>query len=387
MRVCFFSGSRSEYGINNYLLRNLFLDKFINLYFVVSGLSKSKGYGMTLQDIKKDNFKVSKNVKINIKKTSANQVSKNFSIILKELSRFLSKNKINLLILIGDRYETLAAALAAYINKVPIVHIHGGEKTVDSLDDNFRHSISKFSKLHFVSHKVYKKRLIQLGENKNDIHIVGGLGAQIIKKFKFLKKKDLERILKLKFESEILVVNFYPESQSNISLKNLKSILSALNLFKNVSIIFTFPTHEIGKDIFVNEIKRFSKIRKNCHYFYNLGQKKYLSYAYIKKTLCTQKISRDTRIQTTDYSSPCIMLFPSYEEQAFCSRRPQGFTRARHKGQSQRTGRKWQKNRKTFYGTSWPLASYIDLRYATYHLHNFADLLPCVFTLNNPSVT
>jgi len=285
MRVCFFSGSRSEYGINNYLLRNLFLDKFINLYFVVSGLSKSKGYGMTLQDIKKDNFKVSKNVKINIKKTSANQVSKNFSIILKELSRFLSKNKINLLILIGDRYETLAAALAAYINKVPIVHIHGGEKTVDSLDDNFRHSISKFSKLHFVSHKVYKKRLIQLGENKNDIHIVGGLGAQIIKKFKFLKKKDLERILKLKFESEILVVNFYPESQRNISLKNLKSILSALNLFKNVSIIFTFPTHEIGKDIFVNEIKRFSKIRKNCHYFYNLGQKKYLSLLNISNLL------------------------------------------------------------------------------------------------------
>ncbi len=285
MRVCFFSGSRSEYGINNYLLRNLFLDKFINLYFVVSGLSKSKGYGMTLQDIKKDNFKVSKNVKINIKKTSANQVSKNFSIILKELSRFLSKNKINLLILIGDRYETLAAALAAYINRVPIVHIHGGEKTVDSLDDNFRHSISKFSKLHFVSHKVYKKRLIQLGENKNDIHIVGGLGAQIIKKFKFLKKKDLERILKLKFESEILVVNFYPESQSNISLKNLKSILSALNLFKNVSIIFTFPTHEIGKDIFVNEIKRFSKIRKNCHYFYNLGQKKYLSLLNISNLL------------------------------------------------------------------------------------------------------
>ena len=91
--------------------------------------------------------------------------------------------------MIGDRYETLSAVLAAYINRIPVAHIHGGEKTLNSLDDNFRHSISKFANLHFVSHKDHKKRLIQLGESQKHIHVVGGLGAEIIKETVLINKK------------------------------------------------------------------------------------------------------------------------------------------------------------------------------------------------------
>ena len=106
-----------------------------------------------------------------------------------------------------------------------MAHIHGGEKTLNSLDDNFRHSISKFANLHFVSHKDHKKRLIQLGESQKHIHVVGGLGAEIIKETVLINKKTLESKLKLIFQDKIMVVNFYPEAD------NFGESLSALKKF------------------------------------------------------------------------------------------------------------------------------------------------------------
>ena len=108
-----------------------------------------------------------------------------------------------MLLILGDRYETLAATIAAYINGIKICHIHGGEKTLDSLDDNFRHSISKFSHYHFVSHEKNKKRLIQLGEIKNNIFVVGGLGANNIKNFSFFDKIEIKNMLKLDLKKKL----------------------------------------------------------------------------------------------------------------------------------------------------------------------------------------
>ena len=154
MNICFFSGSRSEYGLNNFLLRSLRKHKKNKIKLAISGLRKNSFLGMSELDIKKDNFRISKNIYLNLNNTSSLQVSKNFSKICEEMSIYFNKNKFDIAILIGDRYETLAVALAAYINRVPIAHIHGGEKTIDSLDDNYRHCISKLSNLHFVSHTI-----------------------------------------------------------------------------------------------------------------------------------------------------------------------------------------------------------------------------------------
>lgn len=286
MNICLFSGSRSEYGINNKLLKILFKNESLKSYFVVTGLNKNKRLGMTLEDIKLDKFKVSKKIDINVEKTNSYQVSINFSKILKEMSSFFIRKNIDVLLVIGDRYETLSAVLAAYINRIPVAHVHGGEKTINSLDDNFRHSISKFANLHFVSHKDYKKRLIQLGESKKNIHVVGGLGAEIIKETVLIEKKVLENKLNLIFQDRILVVNFYPEADNfKKSILNLRKILISLNNFIHNTIIFTFPTHESGKNLFIQEINKFCKGKKNCHIFYNLGHKNFLSLLKISKVI------------------------------------------------------------------------------------------------------
>ena len=128
MNICFFSGSRSEYGLNNFLLRSLRKHKKNKIKLAISGLRKNSFLGMSELDIKKDNFRISKNIYLNLNNTSSLQVSKNFSKICEEMSIYFNKNEFDIAILIGDRYETLAVALAAYINRVPIAHIHGGEK-------------------------------------------------------------------------------------------------------------------------------------------------------------------------------------------------------------------------------------------------------------------
>ena len=120
-----------------------------------------------------------------------------------QTSKILSKEKPDLVFLLGDRYEILGSAIASHINRIPIAHIHGGELTYGILDDAFRHSITKLSQLHFVSNKVYKKRVVQLGENPRFVHVVGGMGVDSIKNTKFKSKEDLEKELKIKFKKKI----------------------------------------------------------------------------------------------------------------------------------------------------------------------------------------
>ena len=192
MKICVFSGSRSEYGLLKKLIILLNQNKSFRSNLIISGSHLSKKYGSTYKEILNDGLKIKKKIKARINNSSSWDVCNSFSIINKKINDYFKKNKFDLLIVLGDRYETLAVVIAAYIHGIRVCHIHGGEKTLDSLDDNFRHSISKLSNYHFVSHKDNKKRLIQLGENKDTIFEVGSLGANNIRNFSFYRKEKIE---------------------------------------------------------------------------------------------------------------------------------------------------------------------------------------------------
>ena len=263
MKICLFSGSRSEYGLLKKLIKLLLKDKFFKIDLIISGSHLSKKHGFSIREIIDDKIKIKKKFSLDLKSSSSWNVCKNFSIINFKVNNFFKNSKYDIIVLLGDRYETLSVAIAAYINRIPIAHIHGGEKTNDSLDDNYRHAISKFSNHHFVSHILNKKRLIQLGENPRSIKVVGGLGANSIKSIKLISKKKLELMLNTRFRSKIIIVNFYPEV-SNIrkSIQTLKNIFKVITEIKNIHCIFTIHF-----------------VRKNKNYFFykNLGQKKFLS--------------------------------------------------------------------------------------------------------------
>ena len=286
MKICMFSGSRSEYGLLKKLIQLLLKDKFFKTDLIISGSHLSKKHGFSVREIIEDKIKIKKKFSLDLKSSSSWNVCKNFSLINFKVNNFFKKSKFDIIILLGDRYETLSVAIAAYINRIPIVHIHGGEKTNDSLDDNYRHAISKFSNYHFVSHFLNKKRLIQLGEDPKSIKIVGGLGANSLKSIKLIPKKKLESILNIKFKYKIIIINFYPEV-SNIkkSTQTLKNIFKVIKEIKNIHCIFTIPSHDIGNDKFEKLIISFTNKDKKYFFYKNLGQKKFISLLKISSLL------------------------------------------------------------------------------------------------------
>ena len=276
-KILIFSSTRADFG----LLKNLIiiLKKTYLIEFVVSGTHTSKKFGETINEIKQNKIKISKIIKWQKILDNNNQISENFSIIIKSISKLLNRKKIDLVILLGDRYEALAVAIASHLNRVPIAHLHGGELTGGIIDDAFRHSITKLSHLHFVSHINYKKRINQLGEDKKRIFVVGGFGIEGIKGTKFLKLDELEKKLKTKFKKKKFIVNFHPETLSpNKADDQIKEILKAFEKFKlNSTIIFTMPGADIENSKIFENIKKFTKLNKNAHLFKSLGQQKYFS--------------------------------------------------------------------------------------------------------------
>ena len=188
MNILIVTSTRADFS----LLKNLYkkLNASYTTKMLVTGTHLSKAYGYTIKEIKKSKINIYNT--INWKSFSDNEIniSRNFSKTLEQITAIFKKDKFDLLILLGDRYEILAAAISAHLSRVPIAHLHGGEVTGGVIDDAFRHSITKLSQIHFVANDTYKKRVIQLGEAPERVHNVGALGVENIKKKNFLKKNS-----------------------------------------------------------------------------------------------------------------------------------------------------------------------------------------------------
>ena len=275
-KILIFTSSRADYGLFHRLIKKLRKKFQINL--VISGSHLSRKHGETIKEINDDEIKIFKKIRWSKFEDSHLNIVNNFSETLKKFSIIIKNYKFDLIILLGDRFETLSVAIAAHLFRIPIAHIHGGELTSGSIDDAMRHSITKLSSLHFVSHKEYKKRVIQLGENPKNVFVVGSLGAENIDQTKFLSKNNLEKFLKLKFLDKNILINFHPEtSQLKSEKKQIKEILISLSKFKEINKIFTMPGIDKGNKFISSEISKFVKKNKNSYSFKSLGYKKYFS--------------------------------------------------------------------------------------------------------------
>ena len=207
-------------------------------------------------------------------------IAQSFSDCIKKFSQSLSRIKPDMMVVFGDRYEMFAAAVAAYIVRVPLVHIAGGETTSGSLDEGFRHSISKLSNLHFPVTKTYRRRLIQLGENPKTVFNYGSLNLSKIKNNIYLSKKELEKKLRIKFLKKNLILTYHPDTiDEKRCIKNLSLVLESLKVFKDINIIITAPNADVRGVEMINFIKNFIKKNnlKNYIYFKSLGSQVFLS--------------------------------------------------------------------------------------------------------------
>ena len=257
-KICVVTGSRAEYGLLKNLLFLIKKEKLFKLQLIVTGAHLSKRHGLTVNNIVKDQFDIKNKVDLKLKKDDSSSLANSMSNGLSKFVKIFEKNKPNLIILLGDRYEIFTACIAATLCRLPIAHIHGGEITKSLLDEAFRHSISKMSHLHFTATNEYKKRVIQMGEKPANVYCVGGLGVDNINFSNLYTKSELEKKLKIKFLKKTVVVTYHPETlKKNSSLLNLKNLFNALKTLKDTTIIFTMPNFDIESLIIYNLISKF----------------------------------------------------------------------------------------------------------------------------------
>lgn len=277
-KICIVTGSRAEYGLLKSVIE--LVDKSIDLelQLVVTGMHLSSEFGFTINEILNDNFHINKKLETLISSDTPVGVSKSIGLGVIGFAETLEELKPNLIVILGDRYEILSIAICALIAKIPIAHISGGEITEGAIDESIRHSITKMSSIHFVAAEEYKRRVIQLGEDKNKVFNVGGLGADIVKQSDLFTKEYLEDFLNFKFKSKNILITFHPETLDlNHTECQIDNLLFSLVNFDNIGFIFTMPNADNRSKTIDSKIQRFCFENKNSTYIKSLGQKKYYS--------------------------------------------------------------------------------------------------------------
>ena len=277
-KICIVTGSRAEYGLLKAVIELVDKSSELELQLVVTGMHLSSEFGFTINEILNDNFHINKKLETLISSDTPVGVSKSIGLGVIGFAETLEELKPNLIVILGDRYEILSIAICALIAKIPLAHISGGEITEGAIDESIRHSITKMSSIHFVAAEEYKRRVIQLGEDKNKVFNVGGLGADICKHSDLFKKEYLEDFLNFKFKSKNILITFHPET---LDLKytecQIDNLLLSLANFENIGLIFTMPNADSRSKIIDSKIQRFCFENKNSTYIKSLGQKKYYS--------------------------------------------------------------------------------------------------------------
>ena len=281
--ILIFTSGRSDFDLLLPIVKKIKKIKSIRSELLVSGSHLSKKHGLTLNYVKKQNVGRLITININCGNVNENNLSKTFANAQTLYSKFFSslKKKIDLTVVLGDRYEALAFASSCFFSKIPIAHIHGGEKTNGAMDDIIRHTITKLSNLHFVSNVEHKKRVLQLGENKSNVLICGLLGYENISNIKIKDKKTLEKKLQISFKNKIILISYH--SVTTISNKQntyqFREVLNALKNYNKCNIIFTSPNIDPGNIEIIEMINNFIEKNENAYFYKSLGQELFFSLA------------------------------------------------------------------------------------------------------------
>lgn len=279
LRIGVVTGTRAEYGLLFWILKRLQDDPMLGLQLVISGAHLSPAHGLTYRDIEADGFRIACKVDLALEDDSVVGVTKALGRAAIGFADALAELRPDVLVLLGDRYETLAAAQAALIARIPVAHIAGGDVTEGAYDDAIRHSITKMSHLHFVTHEAAARRVRQLGEDPARIFNVGNPGLDYLRHLTLLEGESLARELGFSFRRHNLLVTYHPETLDQESTASRIAVLLAAleRLGKDVGIIFTFPNADTGNQAIRQQIETFVSRHDNSCVFASLGQHRYLS--------------------------------------------------------------------------------------------------------------
>jgi len=277
-KICVVTGTRAEYGLLYWLMKEIDADKDIELQIIATGMHLSEEFGNTYQKIEKDGFTIDKKVDISLSSDTELAISKSMGLGVIRFSDAFNELEPDLLVVLGDRFEIFSAVSAAMIARIPIAHLHGGELTEGAFDESIRHSITKMSHLHFTATEEYKYRVIQLGEQPNRVFNVGGLGIDNINKLRLLSKSSFEKVIDFKLGEKNILVTFHPVTLENhTSELQFQALLDSISELKDTKILFTKANSDPGGRVINCMIDSYVLLNDNSIAYTSMGQLNYLS--------------------------------------------------------------------------------------------------------------
>ena len=253
-KVCVITGSRADYGLLRFTIEAIAEDIDLTLQLIAAGTHLESGYGLTIDEIVADGFSVDETVQVVPENDTACDVAHAVGRGVHGFADALERLKPELVLVLGDRYEILSAVIAATILHLPVAHCHGGEVTIGSVDEGFRHAITKMAHIHFTSTEDYRRRVIQLGEHPDTVINVGAFGLEGTQRLKLLKKDELEKALGKKLAQKNILVTYHPETHAVESVSDgFQAILNAIDLFPDLAVFFTLSNAD-EKGMLVNSM-------------------------------------------------------------------------------------------------------------------------------------
>lgn len=279
-KICVVTGSRAEYGLLSGLMRAIQEDKDLQLQVIATNMHLSPEFGLTYREIEKDGFQIDKKVQMLLSSDTPNATTKSVGLATIGFADAYEDLQPDLIVVLGDRFEILAAVSAALFFKIPVAHLHGGEITEGAYDDSIRHAITnKMSHLHFTSTEAYRQRVIQLGEQPDRVFYVGAIGVENIKRVPLMSQAELEDSIRFKLGEKSLLVTYHPVTLENhTAADQCQNLLEALDEFPEYKVIFTLPNSDTDGRVIIQLINEYVSLHsERCMAIPSLGLQRYLS--------------------------------------------------------------------------------------------------------------
>lgn len=277
-KICIVTATRAEYGLLKSLIVKLNNETSVELTLAVTGTHLSEAFGSTYQEIENDGFEIDARIPILTEEDTPRGISASMALALNGFAEYFAMRKPDWVLLLGDRYETVAIALAATNQRIPIIHLYGGETTEGALDESFRHALTKLSYLHFTSTEEYRQRVIQLGEDPSRVFCVGALGIENILNEKLLEKQETYDLLQIPKDIPYGMVTFHPATLDFTSgLTQIDAVLQVLENHPELYFIVTKANADAEGRAINQRLDAFALTHKNVNVFASLGVTRYLS--------------------------------------------------------------------------------------------------------------
>lgn len=307
-KVAVFTGTRAEYGLLYWLLKDIQSDPSLKLQLLVSGMHLSPEFGDTHKQIERDGFKIDERIEILLSSDSAVGTAKSIGLGVLGFSDALYRLNPDVLVILGDRFEALAAAQTAMILKIPVIHLHGGEITEGAYDDAIRHAITKLSYLHGTSTEEYRDRVIQLGESPERVQNVGAIGLDHLSRATFMNITELGASLNFAIQKPYFVVTYHPVTLGDEAPeKSFQAILDALDGYPEHQVIMTYPNADDGGRRIIPMIETYAASNSDrVLAIPSLGQVRYLS--AIKNAVAVIGNSSSGIIEVPSFDVPTVNI-------------------------------------------------------------------------------